>query len=690
MKKWFSSVLLIVLFLSGCSNDAKTAPGVLSSTTPTSIASTMITPAPATSEPSATVTATVTEMPTATPTVTETPTIILTITEPPTVTPPSPATPEPTPTITQTPAPTPTSTPTPTPAPTSTPTPAPTLTPTPVLAEGEIPLSEEYFPDEAFRGLLSALIDTDKNGILTLEEREQLTELRNTYFDMEGRDESSEYYYVNKPHNEFEEIMYFWLNHVVSLEGIEYFPKLRFVAIDEGSAREDFFDQTGQMKYLESFHAENMPELESVQFLTKVQSVTIKNAPKLRYLYLAPHKSVETCKITLEGCDSIEGFEYYAGAVPTFDCKLENLHMLALDIPEDIFWNQVKNAFDFSCLEELYLSVRDASKDITIQNIPELKHLKVLCQSPISLSNLSALKEATLSSTCNIQISDCDNIKMLFLENIKNVEYLDFSGLEKLEILDCTDSWVKNFSLFSPYTLIYDSYIYDSRMPDKDIYISFCNNEILAPRSILDTGTIPVDIEYQPITVSGVTECDCTGKTGYLIDLDGDGVEEQLYSDETGFYINGINQGFARHKYAYDDTVWNYFYLVDADESDGKINLILNAECFNYLRKVNYEKMDPDSALAVEYGSLGQYLATYENSLRLIGYAESRAATFSGAVYDGNKGLRFQVSKYCNFYGVRNGVVVKNIRNSQEIKLFIAEDGMVEVSNTFFSELQNK
>ncbi len=684
MKKCFSSVLLIVLFLSGCSNDAKTDPGIISNTTPTSI-----TPTPAISESATTVIPTIIETLAATPTVTETPTIIPTITEPPTVTPPSPATPEPTPTITHTPAPTPTSTPTPTPAPTSTPTPAPTLTPTPVLAEGEIPISEEYFPDEAFRGLLSALIDTDKNGILTLEEREQLTELRNTYFDMEDS-EDEEYYYVNDPHNEFEEIMYFWLNRVVSLEGIEYFPKLRFVAIDEGWEREEYFDQTGQMKYLESFHAENMPELENVQLLTKVQSVTIKNAPKLRYIYLKPHKSVGTCEITLEGCDSVEGFEYHAGAMPIFDCKLENLQMLALYIPEDIFFSQAKNAFNFSGLKKLDLAVQDATQDVIIENIPELKYLRVICRSPVILSDLSALEELTLYSAYNIQISGCDNIKNISLNKIKNVEYLDFSGLKKLETLGCTDSRVKNFSLFSPYTFIYDSYIYDSGMPDKDIYISFCNNEILAPRSILDTGTIPVDIEYQPITVSGVTECDCTGKTGYLIDLDGDGVEEQLYSDETGFYINGINQGFARHKYKYDDTVWNYFYLVDADESDGKINVILNAECFNYLRKVHYGTMDLDNILAVEYWNFGQYLATYEKSLRLIGYADSDAATFSGAVYDGNKGLRFQVSKYCNFYGVRNGVVVKNIRNSQEIKLFIAEDGMVEVSNTFFSELQNK
>lgn len=216
-----------------------------------------------------------------------------------------------------------------------------------------------------------------------------------------------------------------------------------------------------------------------------------------------------------------------------------------------------------------------------------------------------------------------------------------------------------------------------------------------APRAIPDTDTIPADIVYKPITVSGsdVTECDCTGKIGYTIDLDGDGVEEQLYADETGFYINGVNQGFSRHKYKYDNKIWNRFYLVDADKSDGKINVVFNAECLEYLRAIHYENEDFNWVLVREHESFGQYLATYENSLRLIGYAESpsmynespKNTLFSGAVYDGKKGILFHTSDRgtFNFCGIRNGAVV---RNAREMELFIAEDGMVEVLDTFLSE----
>lgn len=109
-----------------------------------------------------------------------------------------------------------------------------------IKPNGEIPLTPEYFPDEAFRELLSALIDVDKNGILTLEEREQLTELRNTCYDMENS-ETDEYYEVHTPRNEAERTMYFWLNRVVSLEGIEYFPKLRLLVVDETAEREWYY-----------------------------------------------------------------------------------------------------------------------------------------------------------------------------------------------------------------------------------------------------------------------------------------------------------------------------------------------------------------------------------------------------------------------------------------------------------------
>lgn len=210
---------------------------------------------------------------------------------------------------------------------------------------------------------------------------------------------------------------------------------------------------------------------------------------------------------------------------------------------------------------------------------------------------------------------------------------------------------------------------------------------ILSPRDISNKGALPADIHYKPITVSGVTECNCAGNTGYAVDLDGDGVMEKLYSDETGFYINGVNQGLARHKCKTDKEVWNYFYLVDADGTDGKINLILNAECLDYIYEMQHGEKNFDKLIAKEYNCFGQYLATYQNSLRFIGYAETKAiflndtagmASFSEAVYDGMGKIHLSVTekKYFYFFGIRNGFVTPD---AEEIELAIGADGMVEV-----------
>lgn len=382
--------------------------------------------------------------------------------------------------------------------------------------------------------------------------------------------------------------------------------------------------------------------------------------------------------------------EYHGKCTPVFDFKSVNLRSFTLSVDEDVFRNQLINASDFSGLEELDLSVRNATKGITIQNFPQLKDLTLYCDSQIVLSDLNALESFTVHTISDMKIHNCENIKKISLRNMQGTEYIDFSGFKKLDSLDCQKGSVGGFRLFSPYTKV--------SVSECDAYIDYCDNtQFFAPRDIPDTDMVPADINYQPIIVSGVTECDCTGKTGYRIDLDGDGVEELLYSDETGFYINGVNQGFARHNYVYDDKIWNRFYLVDADESDGKINVILNAESLDYLRAVYYGDSDLYDDLTVEYGSFGQYLATYENTLTLIGYAESRSmhdkaaktALFSGAVYDGKKGIFFQSAEYdaCNFCGIRNGFAVQNTR---EIELIIAEDGMVEVPDTFLSELQNE
>lgn len=156
----------------------------------------------------------------------------------------------------------------------------------PVLGEGDMYLSEEKFPDSAFRNLLSDLIDKNEDGILTYEERCNLTELKNNTFD---RETDIEYYCVFQAYNDWDRHMFYWVNQIELLEGIQFFPSLKFICIDDSVHRDREFDgeDTSEFKYLSNAPLVNMPELENVQIYSKdLKKVRIENTPKLRYVYI--------------------------------------------------------------------------------------------------------------------------------------------------------------------------------------------------------------------------------------------------------------------------------------------------------------------------------------------------------------------------------------------------------------------
>ncbi len=67
------------------------------------------------------------------------------------------------------------------------------------------------FPDEVFRGYVSENFDTDRNGYLSKDEREAVTEI-NVGVNWEG---------------------YKWANSVRSLKGVEHFPELKKIDCSE-------------------------------------------------------------------------------------------------------------------------------------------------------------------------------------------------------------------------------------------------------------------------------------------------------------------------------------------------------------------------------------------------------------------------------------------------------------------------
>ncbi len=626
--------------------------------------------------PSPVPTLTLTQIPTPTsdPTSTPSPTLTPTAIPDPTSTP--------SPTQTPTAIPDPTSTPSPTLTPTSTPTPSPT--PIPVLAEGEVLICEDNFPDEAFRGLISELVDIDQNGILTLEERESLTKLYNSYYDYEFPDE--EYYEEHEP-GKSSETMFSWLNRVQSLEGVEYFPKLRLIRIDKGFDWEEYVEEyiysDPEIKQFCSFHAESMPALESLQLIGNIEHVTIKNAPNLRCVYISEYQTKEPSEIVIENCDAVQSLNLFTNHDPKFTCNSMKVKQLSLQASEKFYHALTENLLDLSELEELTLTIRDSKDKFVVSGLDHLKSMFFSGDSALYVDGLNELTYLEVYKIPGMTVLNCNKLEEVYSESImQQMDYVHFESLPALEVAFMKYCHVKEVFLDTiNANMLFDYFATHITFQD--------NSELFLTRTENAGKVLEKEIRYQQVTLDGMTACDCTGDIGYEIDLNGDGIPEQLYSDETGFYINGIDQGISRMNYVNGENIWNQFWLVDADTSDSKINLILNEAGLEQRQDLYWGDDEEEEEEETEgYPFYGQYLADYDTELRLIGWSEVsfelrwqeqwETNPFVNAEYSGDGKIYFQkgVCSRKEIYGIRTGTVLEN--SDDEATFVIAEDGMLE------------
>lgn len=107
-----------------------------------------------------------------------------------------------------------------------------------VNADGSVPINEENFPDERFR-YMAVQYDTDKNNILSLEERSVLKHLYINYIDPVYYQDTTDYdlvepfYLTVRP----EIVTLSWRSgkesqQTLSIKGIEYFPELRSYSVN--------------------------------------------------------------------------------------------------------------------------------------------------------------------------------------------------------------------------------------------------------------------------------------------------------------------------------------------------------------------------------------------------------------------------------------------------------------------------
>ena len=135
----------------------------------------------------------------------------------------------------------------------------PTPSPSPTL----MPINSGNFPDTAFVEYIRTTIDTDKDGFLSLDEREVVTGIQ-----------------IDR-------------KTVKSLKGVEYFPNLQILNIHKGELNELDVSQNTELKNLvcssvslKSLVLGNNKQLESIECSqNKLTSLNLSNCPKLKYLY---------------------------------------------------------------------------------------------------------------------------------------------------------------------------------------------------------------------------------------------------------------------------------------------------------------------------------------------------------------------------------------------------------------------
>ena len=101
----------------------------------------------------------------------------------------------------------------------------PEAVPTPMPAISGVPLDAEHFPDEGFRQYLYLYADTNQDSVLSQEEREAVTRIRNDHWDYDRDDDWNEANIDTEPDIE-ESDKFYYAGKIQSLQGIEYFPNL--------------------------------------------------------------------------------------------------------------------------------------------------------------------------------------------------------------------------------------------------------------------------------------------------------------------------------------------------------------------------------------------------------------------------------------------------------------------------------
>lgn len=521
-----------------------------------------------------------------------------------------------------------------------------------------VELSEENFPDEGFRTLLSELVDQDKDGILTLAERETLVYLRDTCYD-----EKIESFYPDDP---YDDRMMRLLYNTLDFTGIEYFPQLKTIYLDRAGKSKQPLYPTITIK--------NLPNLKEFYFCT-LNSVsesnchfTFEHLPQLQTIHIEINNPDASSSVTVKNTRRLKNFWLSGNITGLNGLEQTNVQNIALG-PEKQIYNIPFISNDvaeitvdltkFSRLKEFHFRTNKPCESYIFTGQTNLTiFAAILPGGAAILRNMPAVCDARILGADTMQSENCPNLTCLRIGREEEatetpMEILDLTSFRNLKILDI------DWGIMGIKTLLLPN-------DNIDILRDYSNTETMISyeeqplfnqmqQNIENASSNPVTlsgtaITYQSVSAKflskpGIYEMICTPEQGYRIDLDGNGIEEELYTDAQDFYLNGVGLGISRMDYTGNGTPWERFWIQVLEEDNPKYQLIINTAplgrsyssiYYNAEEPLQYywkggmfhnwkEELNFQSIVLNDY--IGQYLLSYDGTLHLQAYAEGNNNT---------------------------------------------------------------